>query len=68
MSELGFVRCAGLMGWPVPERKRAGEMPEDYWVSDESIIADFVSFGVVKDGDLACVEQLGIEVSGGDFV
>ncbi len=45
-----------------------GWEPEDYWVSDESIIADFVSFGIVHDGDLDPIEALGIEVSGGDFV
>src|SRR4051812_27256936 len=45
-----------------------GWEPEEYWLSDESIIADFVSFGIVKDGDLAPIEELGVEVSGGDYI
>ena len=79
---MGLMQERGYEGFEYPPETRCdifrpyveqilralGWEPEEYWVSDESIIADFVSFGVVNDGDLAPIEELGIEVSGGDFV
>ena len=62
------LRCDIFRPYVVQILRALGWEPEEYWVSDESIIADFVSFGIVNDGDLAPIEELGIEVIGGDFV
>jgi hypothetical protein len=82
LENMGYMEEHGLTGFEYPPETKCdifqpqveqllralGWEPEDYWVSDESIIADFVSFGIVQEGDLAPIEQLGIEVGGGDFV
>ena len=79
---MGLMQERGYEGFEYPPETRCdifrpyveqilralGWEPEQYWLSDESIIADFVSFGIVSYGDLAPIGELGTEVSGGDFV